>query len=153
MWRGDGRLGISVSAPFVWRCLTGAALAPFPHPAHRTGRADFPHPALGQGLTPSPMANRFRRERFRRVGLAPTGKRRLVTAHPHCRPCRDRAEAVEWKLTVYNRALTYCALSVRAPESAVIRKRVLQLADRARLGTLKRKLCWDRGNPCPEISR
>src|SRR3954469_15232512 len=25
MWRGDGRLGISVSAPFVWRCLTGAA--------------------------------------------------------------------------------------------------------------------------------
>src|SRR3954462_11143097 len=41
MWRGDGRLGISVSAPFVWRCLTGAALAPFPHPAHRTGRADL----------------------------------------------------------------------------------------------------------------
>ena len=24
--------------------------APFPHPAHRTGRADFPHPALGQRL-------------------------------------------------------------------------------------------------------
>jgi len=23
-------------------------MAPFPHPAHRTGRADFPHPALGQ---------------------------------------------------------------------------------------------------------
>jgi len=56
MWRGGGRLGISVSAPFVWRCLTGAALAPFPHPAHRTGRADFPHPALGQGFTPSPTA-------------------------------------------------------------------------------------------------
>ena len=30
MWRGGSRLGISVSAPFVWRCLTGAALAPFP---------------------------------------------------------------------------------------------------------------------------
>src|SRR5262249_12252090 len=56
MWRGGGRLGISVSAPFVWRCLTGAAMAPFPHPAHRTGRADFPHPALGQGFTPSPTA-------------------------------------------------------------------------------------------------
>src|SRR3954447_20805595 len=27
----------------------------------------------------------FRRERLRRVGLAPTGKRRLVTAHPHTR--------------------------------------------------------------------
>ena len=26
-------------------------MAPFPHPAHRTGRADFPHPALGQDFT------------------------------------------------------------------------------------------------------
>src|ERR1700731_295859 len=56
MWRGGGRLSISVSAPFVWRCLTGSAMAPFPHPAHRTGRADFPHPALGQDVTPSPRA-------------------------------------------------------------------------------------------------
>jgi hypothetical protein len=28
-------------------------MAPFPHPAHRTGKADFPHPALGQDFTPS----------------------------------------------------------------------------------------------------
>jgi hypothetical protein len=28
-------------------------MAPFPHPAHRTGQADFPHPALGQDFTPS----------------------------------------------------------------------------------------------------
>src|SRR5208282_3472716 len=52
-----GRVGtgmsMSVSAPFVWRCLSGSAVAPFPHPAHRTGQADFPHPALGQDLTPS----------------------------------------------------------------------------------------------------
>ena len=27
-------------------------MAPFPHPAHRTGQADFPHPALGQDVTP-----------------------------------------------------------------------------------------------------
>ena len=54
MWRGGGRIGLSVSAPFVWRCLTSRAVTPFPHPAHRTGRADFPHPALGQVLTPSP---------------------------------------------------------------------------------------------------
>jgi hypothetical protein len=27
-------------------------VAPFPHPAHRTGQADFPHPALGQDFTP-----------------------------------------------------------------------------------------------------
>jgi 2-polyprenyl-6-methoxyphenol hydroxylase-like FAD-dependent oxidoreductase len=26
---------ISVSAPFVWRCLTGSTMAPFSHPAHR----------------------------------------------------------------------------------------------------------------------
>ena len=49
---------ISVSAPFVWRCLTGSTMAPFSHPAHRTGQADFPHPALGQNFTPSPTARR-----------------------------------------------------------------------------------------------
>ena len=27
-------------------------MAPFPHPAHRTGHADLPHPALKQDLTP-----------------------------------------------------------------------------------------------------
>jgi hypothetical protein len=51
MWRGGGRSNISVSAPFVWRCLSGSTVAPFPHPAHRTGRADLPHSALGQDLT------------------------------------------------------------------------------------------------------
>src|SRR5271168_852837 len=53
VWRGDVRPSMSVSAPFVWRCLSGSTVAPFPHPAHRTGHADFPHPALGQDLTPS----------------------------------------------------------------------------------------------------
>src|SRR5271169_6355589 len=38
VWRGDVRLSMSVSAPFVWRCLSGSAVAPFPHPAHRWGR-------------------------------------------------------------------------------------------------------------------
>src|SRR6266446_6675208 len=52
MWRGGCRSDISVSAPFVWRCLSGSTVTPFPHPAHRTGRADLPHPALGQDLTP-----------------------------------------------------------------------------------------------------
>ncbi len=42
MWRGGGRPGMSVSAPFVWRCLSGSTIAPFPHPSHRTGHADFP---------------------------------------------------------------------------------------------------------------
>ena len=48
MWRGGSRVGLSVAAPFVWRCPDNLAVAPFPHPAHRTGRADLPHPALGQ---------------------------------------------------------------------------------------------------------
>src|SRR5213594_3202374 len=58
MWRGGCRLNISVAASFVWRCLSGSAMAPFPHLAHRTGHADFPHPALGQDFTPSPTARR-----------------------------------------------------------------------------------------------
>src|SRR6202790_4204888 len=52
MWRGGCRLNISVAASFVWRCLSGSTMTPFPHPAHRTGQADFPHPALGQDVTP-----------------------------------------------------------------------------------------------------
>src|SRR5215831_1503194 len=52
MWRGICRSDISVSAPFVWRCLSGSTLTPFPHLAHRTGRADFPHPAcMGLSLS------------------------------------------------------------------------------------------------------
>src|SRR4029077_12627584 len=58
VWRGRCRSDISVSASFVWRCLTGSTVAPFPHPAHRTGHADLPHPALGQDLTPSPTTGR-----------------------------------------------------------------------------------------------
>src|ERR1035437_7221362 len=54
MWRGDSRSGLSVAAPFVWRCPSNLAVAPFPHPPHQTGRADFPHPAFGQDFTPSP---------------------------------------------------------------------------------------------------
>jgi hypothetical protein len=51
MWRGGFRLGLSVSGSFVCRCLTSFAMAPFPHPAHQTGRAIFSHPAFGQGFT------------------------------------------------------------------------------------------------------
>jgi hypothetical protein len=39
VWRGFFRLNISVSARFVWRCPSGSTVAPFPHPAHRTGHA------------------------------------------------------------------------------------------------------------------
>src|SRR3979490_1743693 len=75
MWRGGGRLNISVAASFVWRCLSGSALAPFPHPAHRTGRADFPPPALGQDFTPSPTARRAQAGTGVRAGSARKGAR------------------------------------------------------------------------------
>ena len=42
-------------------------ITPFPHPAHRTGRADFPHPALGQDITPSPTTHRVQAESGVRV--------------------------------------------------------------------------------------
>ena len=58
MWRGGVRSGISVAAPFVWRCLNGLTIAPFPHPPHRTWRANFPHHALGQDVTLSSTARR-----------------------------------------------------------------------------------------------
>src|SRR5580658_5047721 len=42
------RWGLSVADPFVCPFLTSSALLPFPHPAHRTGRADWPQPARGE---------------------------------------------------------------------------------------------------------
>ena len=47
----DGHVTRRGVASFDWRCLSGSTMAPFPHPAHRTGQADFPHPALGQDFT------------------------------------------------------------------------------------------------------
>jgi transposase len=58
VWRGCCRLNVSVAAPFVWRCLTGSSLAPSPHPARQTGRADFPHPAFSRSVRPSLSAGR-----------------------------------------------------------------------------------------------
>src|SRR5271167_1853406 len=43
---------MSVSAPFVWRCLSGLAIAPFPHSAHRTGRADLSGSSAIAGFRP-----------------------------------------------------------------------------------------------------
>src|SRR5580700_9242241 len=42
------RWSLSVADSFVCRCLTNSAMLPFPHAAHRTGRAGLPHPALGE---------------------------------------------------------------------------------------------------------
>src|SRR5271169_6479395 len=52
MWRGGGRPGMSVAAPFVWRCLSGSTVAPFPHPSHRTGHADLSGSSAIAGFRP-----------------------------------------------------------------------------------------------------
>src|SRR6516162_9833620 len=75
MWRSGFRLHISVAASFVWRCLNGVAVTPFPHPARRTGQADLPHPALGQDLTPSPTAGRGQARLDERAQSARKGAR------------------------------------------------------------------------------
>lgn len=54
MRRGGDRFDLFVTALFVWLCLNSLAIVPFPHPVHRTGRADLPHPTLGQDITWSP---------------------------------------------------------------------------------------------------
>jgi transposase len=55
MWRGSLRLGLACLFPPLSSggALVASAITPFPHPPHRTGRADLPHPALGQYITPS----------------------------------------------------------------------------------------------------
>ena len=75
MWRGGSRSGLSVAAPFVWRCPSNLAVAPFPHPAHRTGHADLPHPALGQDLTLSPTTGCALARSGARARSARTGAR------------------------------------------------------------------------------
>ena len=58
MWRGGFRLGLSVSAPFVWRCLMAVPWLSWPALPHQTVRAVFPHTAFrcssSQGMRPLP---------------------------------------------------------------------------------------------------
>ncbi len=51
--RGGGRLPVAMASAFAAAASVRLAVAPFPHPAHRTGRALLTHPALGQDTTPS----------------------------------------------------------------------------------------------------
>ncbi len=44
--RGGGRLPVAMAGAFAAAASVRLAVAPFPLPAHRTGRADFRHPAL-----------------------------------------------------------------------------------------------------------
>jgi transposase len=56
VWRGGLGGDISVSRPFRLPVPHEPRRAPFPHPAHRTGRAALPHPALIRSIRPSRSA-------------------------------------------------------------------------------------------------
>jgi hypothetical protein len=96
---------ISVSASFVWRCLTSSAMAPFPHPAHRTGHADFPHPALGQDIMPSPTAGC----RFARSDARARSARRGAGVD------RSRPASPDLVLGPQPPAQPYCGVAVECP--------------------------------------
>jgi transposase len=59
-WRGRFRSKFVFSVCPLFRLWVPQYLnhAPFPLPAHRTGRADFPHPALTQNFMPSRSTGR-----------------------------------------------------------------------------------------------
>ena len=103
MWRGGRRSGLSVAAPFVWRCPSTLAVAPFPHPPHRTGRADCPHPALFRRIKPSRSSGRVqaaagvsaptsRRGTGRSIGGTPfpAGRCAFATRFAIVAPCSHR---------------------------------------------------------------
>jgi hypothetical protein len=56
--RGSVSLPVGLWTPFRAPPSVRLGIAPFPIPAHRTGRADFPHPALPCGFRPSRSAGR-----------------------------------------------------------------------------------------------
>src|SRR3974390_3151032 len=97
MWRGGSRLGLSVAARFLWRCPSNLAVTPFPHPAHRTGRAELPHPALGPDLTlsPTPRCATARAQTYETkipvevlkwIGSAPASPNFVLVAQPPAQP-------------------------------------------------------------------
>ena len=89
VWRGGLGFGLLRFQGFPVRGAISACHAPFPHPAHRTGRADFPHPALLQNLRTSLSAWPCG---LWAVGTAPTsgkGRHRGTV----CTRCRDVVRA------------------------------------------------------------
>src|SRR6516165_179103 len=119
MWRGGIRRGGSVAAPFVWRCPSTRAIAPFPHPAHRTGRADLPHPALGQDITLARATPSAVPEHFAKFDRLPN--LRVLTAScvgPELRPLSSTGVT---RLPRYYRPLRH----PRAPDPSLTGDRLL----------------------------
>ena len=86
MWRGGGRIGLSVSAPFVWRCLNSRAITPFPHPARRTGTCAT-H-ASGSRTRHHAFAHGRSRTVIRPTARAVVPRRTPIDWNAHNRQCR-----------------------------------------------------------------
>ena len=66
-------------------------------PAHSRGHQFVTHyPKASDISSPPCLLRLLPAGANRRVGLAPTGKRRLVTAHPHCGHCVEPVAASQW---------------------------------------------------------
>jgi Transposase DDE domain group 1 len=81
--RGGGSSPVGSWRPFRAAPAVRLGLAPFPVPAHRTGRADLPHPALPCDFRPSHSAASRGGDREACRGQAPRrGERRGIGGTP-----------------------------------------------------------------------
>ena len=67
MWRGGFRLDLSVSASFVWRCLSSPAVTSVSTPpsSNRAGAASYPLSATAaRGAISGPMSSSVSKERL-----------------------------------------------------------------------------------------
>ncbi len=123
VWRGGFRLSMSVAAPFVWRCLSGSTVAPFPYPL--IGRVGDWRAGLGGSLCSllarsfgcechtlsamprfQPGPRRTQHADFSHCALPPERKRQFA------QPLRDpiRLDGLEVLLVHARRALVGAAL-------------------------------------------
>jgi hypothetical protein len=63
--RGGVQEGLSISAPFGWRCLTSLSITPFPAPAASNRTGGFPASGSPRGRHPSGLWVRLAGARFR----------------------------------------------------------------------------------------
>ena len=112
---------MSVSAPFVWRCPSNYAIAPFPHPPHRNRTCGFPASGSRTRLkltpvTPSATPDVYRSYqgcpipprpcRFpRRLEPGPLSSTSVTRLHRYYEPLRHPAEP---SLTLTGLRLTPC---------------------------------------------
>src|SRR5215468_9023654 len=99
-------------------------MAPFPHPAHRTGQADLPHPALGQDFTLSRATPSAASEQFLELIGCPIS--RFFTTYCVCLELRSLPSTSVTRLPRYYEPLRH----PRAPSLSLTGFRLV-IADHA----------------------